>query len=78
MLATQFGGAICLKYSILFLEIYYFNDKTVIPFSTHGESGLAEIVSTIKNKISNANVEDNTFAMSRNNIEKKQFLVLKD
>lgn len=52
-----------------FLESYDFEGKTVIPFSTHGGSGLASTVSTIKKKLSNSNVEDNAFTMSRNNME---------
>ena len=52
-----------------FFELYDFDGKTVIPFSTHGGSGLAGTVSTIKNKLSGANVESNAFTMSRNNME---------
>lgn len=52
-----------------FFELYDFNGKTVIPFSTHGGSGLAGTVTTIKNKLIGANVESNAFTMSRNNME---------
>lgn len=52
-----------------FLESYNFNEKTVIPFSTHGGSGLAGTISTIKDKLSNSKVEENAFTMSRNNME---------
>lgn len=52
-----------------FFELYDFNNKTVIPFSTHGGSGLAGTVSTIKNKLTGANVESNAFTMSRDNME---------
>ncbi|MDE6814241.1 MAG: NAD(P)H-dependent oxidoreductase [Duncaniella sp.] len=52
-----------------FFELYDFNGKTVIPFSTHGGSGLAGTVSTIKSKLSGATVESNAFTMSRNNME---------
>lgn len=52
-----------------FFELYDFNGKTVIPFSTHGGSGLAGTVSTIKNKLTGANVESNAFTMSRNDME---------
>lgn len=52
-----------------FFELYDFNGKTVIPFSTHGGSGLAGTVSTIKNKLTGANVGSNAFTMSRNNME---------
>lgn len=52
-----------------FFELYDFSGKTVIPFSTHGGSGLAGTVSTIKNKLKDANVESNAFTISRNNME---------
>lgn len=52
-----------------FFELYDFNEKTVIPFSTHGGSGLAGTISTIKNKLTKANVEDNAFTMSRDDME---------
>ena len=52
-----------------FFELYDFNCKTVIPFSTHWESGFAGTVSIIKNKLIGANVESNAFTMSRNNME---------
>ena len=49
-----------------FFELYDFSGKTVIPFSTHGGSGLAGTVSTIKNKLSGAKVESNACTISRN------------
>ena len=52
-----------------FFELYDFTGKTVIPFSTHGGSGLAGTVSTIKNKLTGANVIQNAFTISRNNME---------
>ncbi len=52
-----------------FFELYDFNGKTVIPFSTHGGSGLAGTVSTIKNKLTGATVIQNAFTISRNNME---------
>lgn len=52
-----------------FLEIYDFSGKTVIPFSTHGGSGLSGTVSTIKNKLSKAEVKSNAFTMSRDDME---------
>lgn len=51
-----------------FFELYNFEGKTVIPFSTHGGSGLSGTVNTIKNKLSGANVEENAFTMSRNSM----------
>lgn len=52
-----------------FFELYDFAGKTVIPFSTHGGSGLAGTVNTIKNKLDKANVESNAFTMSRDDME---------
>lgn len=52
-----------------FFELYDFNGKTVIHFSTHGGSGLAGTVSTIKNKLTGATVIQNAFTISRNNME---------
>lgn len=52
-----------------FLELYNFDGKIVIPFSTHGGSGLSGTVKTIKDKLSNAKVEENAFTISRNNME---------
>lgn len=52
-----------------FFELYDFSNKTIIPFSTHRESEIAGTVSTIKEKLSHATVETNTFTMSRNDME---------
>lgn len=52
-----------------FMELYDFSGKTVIPFSTHGGSELAGTVSTIRNKLSSATVEENAFTMSRDTME---------
>ncbi|MGG5315016.1 flavodoxin [Enterococcus sp. AZ072] len=52
-----------------FMELYSFEGKTVIPFSTHGGSGLAGTVNTIENKLTNANVITNAFTMSRDDME---------
>ena len=52
-----------------FMELYDFSSKTVIPFSTHGGSELAGTVSTIKNKLSSATIEENAFTMSRDRME---------
>ena len=52
-----------------FMELYDFYGKTVIPFSTHGGSELAGTVSTIRNKLSSATVEENAFTMSRDTME---------
>lgn len=52
-----------------FFELYDFKGKTIIPFSTHGGSGLAGTINTIKNKMKDSTVETNAFTMSRNNIK---------
>ena len=48
-----------------FLENYDFTGKNVILFSPNGGSGLAGTVSTIKNKLSSANVNENAFTLNR-------------
>ena len=51
-----------------FLELYNFEGKTVIPFSTHGGSGLSGTVEAIEDKSSSSNVISNAFTMSRNDM----------
>lgn len=52
-----------------FLEQYNFDGKTIIPFNTHGGSGLSATVSTITEKLPNSNVLENAFTLSRNRME---------
>lgn len=52
-----------------FLEEYNFDGKTVVPFCTHGGSGLSGTTATITNKIKNANVITNGFSISRSSME---------
>lgn len=52
-----------------FLESYDFTGKNVYLFSTNGGSGLAGTVSTITNKLSNANVNQNAFRLNRDIME---------
>ena len=52
-----------------FLEQYNFDGKTVIPFCTHGGSGLAGTQRTIANKLSNSTVITNAFSLSRTMME---------
>ena len=52
-----------------FLEQYNFDGKTIIPFNTHGGSGLSATVSTITEKLPNSNVIQNAFTLSRNRME---------
>lgn len=53
-----------------FLEQYDFSSKTIMPFSTHGGSGLSKTVASIKETLNDANVEENAFTMSRDDMEK--------
>ena len=46
-----------------------FAGKTIIPFNTHGGSGLAGTVKTIKELEPNAQVSDNAFSVSRNDVQ---------
>lgn len=52
-----------------FLENNDFTGKTVVPFCTHGGSGLSGTPTTIKNKLSDATVITNGFSLSRTNME---------
>lgn len=52
-----------------FFDEYDFSDKTIIPFSTHGESGLADTISTIQELEPNANVYEQGLSISRNDVE---------
>lgn len=51
-----------------FLEQYDLSGKTVAPFSTHGGSGLAGTISTIKELQPDANVLEDGFTVSRNSV----------
>lgn len=51
-----------------FLSEYKFDGKTVVPFCTHGGSGLSGTPSTIAKLIPNANVIQNGFSISRNSM----------
>ena len=52
-----------------FFDEYDFSDKTIIPFSTHGGSGLADTISTIQELEPNANVYEQGLSISRNDVE---------
>ena len=52
-----------------FFDEYDFSDKTIIPFSTHSGSGLADRISTIQELEPNANVYEQGLSISRNDIE---------
>jgi flavodoxin/predicted small lipoprotein YifL len=49
-----------------FFEEYDFSGKTIVPFSTHGGSGLASTISTIADLEPNAKVIKDGFTVSRN------------
>ena len=51
-----------------FLSEYKFDGKTVVPFCTHGGSGLSGTPSTIAKLIPNANVIQNGFSISRSSM----------
>ena len=53
-----------------FLESYNFDDKIIIPFSTHGGSGLAGTVNKIEEKLTRSTVIPNAFTISRDIMEK--------
>ena len=52
-----------------FFDEYDFTEKTIIPFSTHGGSGLADTISTIQELEPNANVYEQVLSISRNDVE---------
>ena len=52
-----------------FFDEYDFNNKTIIPFSTHGGSGLADTISTIQELEPNANVYEQGLSISRNDVK---------
>ena len=52
-----------------FFDEYDFSDKTIIPFSTHVGSGLADTISTIQELEPNANVYEQGLSISRNDVE---------
>ncbi len=51
-----------------FLEQYKLDGKTIIPFNTHGGSGLSGTVETIAKLQTKANVEKNAFTIYRSDI----------
>lgn len=48
---------------------YDMSGKTVIPFSTHGGSGLSDTISILKQQEPNANIIENAFSISRSNMD---------
>lgn len=52
-----------------FLEQYNFDGKTVVPFCTHGGSGLSGTPRTIADELPNSTVIQNGFSLSRTNMD---------
>lgn len=55
-----------------FLEEYDFSGKTIIPFTTHGGSGLSRTVQTIQELQPDAAIVENGLSISRNNVTDAQ------
>lgn len=51
-----------------FFDEYDFSGKTIIPFSTHGGSGLAGTLDTISELEPNATIYEQALSVSRNDI----------
>lgn len=52
-----------------FLDTYDFSGKRIIPFSTHGGSGFANTIKTITELEANANVLQDGFTISRDDVQ---------
>lgn len=52
-----------------FLDANDLSGKKVIPFSTHGGSGLAGTVETLKEQEPDADIEENALSISRDDME---------
>lgn len=52
-----------------FFDAYDFSGKNIIPFNTHGGSGFSNTISTIAELEPNANVNEDGFTVSRNNVQ---------
>ena len=55
-----------------FLEQYDFNGKTIIPFTTHGGSGVSRTVETIEELQPGATVVEEGLSISRNSVPEAQ------
>ena len=55
-----------------FFDAYDFTGKTIIPYNTHGGSGFSNTISTIKNLEPNANVNEDGYTVSRNNVNESE------
>lgn len=52
-----------------FFDTYDFSGKNIIPFNTHGGSGFSNTISTIAELEPDANVNEDGFTVSRNNVQ---------
>ena len=52
-----------------FFDQYDFAGKTIIPFNTHGGSGFSNTIRTIAQLEPEADVNENGFTVSRNNVQ---------
>lgn len=55
-----------------FFDTYDFSGKTIIPFNTHGGSGFSNTINSIKELEPAANVNDNGYTVSRNNVNESE------
>ena len=55
-----------------FFDEYDFSGKTIVPFNTHGGSGFSNTISTIADLEPGANVNENGFTVSRNNVQEAE------
>ena len=55
-----------------FFDQYDFSGKTIIPFNTHGGSGFSNTISNIAALEPNAQVNEDGFSVSRNNVQEAE------
>jgi len=55
-----------------FFDEYDFSGKTIVPFNTHGGSGFSNTISTIAGLEPGANVNENGFTVSGNNVQEAE------
>lgn len=55
-----------------FFDTYDFSGKTIIPFNTHGGSGFSGTIGTIAELEPNAEVNEDGFTVSRNNVQEAE------
>ena len=55
-----------------FFDQYDFSGKTIVPFNTHGGSGFSNTISTIAELEPSAEVNEDGFTVSRNNVQEAE------